>query len=1143
MKILFWVPPWATQGDPIFYRNCLKKHLIPQANLLISVGVQIDFVLPELLRGEYGGLDKSIKVIELSIRDQIEIFGGVTDKSLEFYLEGVKNLSLENIATLAKKLSSSYDVIMLWESPVPFLEAIFPDALVVHQMPGSFSRPPYPHTVTFDPLGLYRHGSLYLNATNIKSTLRVADRSMVHDFTSSVRSVINSVQPFERRQLDPNNQFRKLALLPLQVTGHYAFLADSGYASQAEFLLDVLASTPEDVGVVVTQYITPNVRDTVLTSEVLGVLKSRWPNFIFNERFDQTPSVSQYLIPLVDEIITSSSSIGLQALAWPRAVSVRGNSFLIPYASKQPDLSCSHVSDENINTLSFMLASNQPIASAVVDDKKFLLGLIEEMLGRKRAGMTGTDLMPSFSEIDSNYSARLLTSFNVDKVGLDLKRGKNHWHSRRTEIGKFQLKLQDNEIKAITFDIFDTLLKRPTEHPADVYKFLEQQALEITNGEAQDFARVRLNAELETRANSTCGEITLMEIYCNIQKHYGFGENDIESLMSLEIEFETRLVQPRSLGQKYWKIAEASGKPIHIISDMYLPLDVIKLMLEKTGYSGYGYIFLSSEHRVRKKDGLLFDTVLSTLKLSGNEILHIGDNKVADIEQAETRKFKTFRIFRSIDRMRANIFFQKIYPPRSGAGEKSRSILAGLTAHALFDAPSGEMEKNSHFQGDPQRLGYAGLGPMLSGYVLWLGRQAKRDGISRLFFLSREGWLLQQMYEALHANMANTIPSTYLYASRRAIRVASLKTKGDVLSLAGQPFKSGVEVGVLIQNRFGISISQINSLSWANCGYSGPNEKLQSNSDGRTKFSKLCLNVVDSILKAAETERTGYLAYLNKLNFCNEKLPAVVDIGWQANMQGALGNLLGRSLDGYYYATLQGAEFWKRSGHNISAYAGDMVASNHPSAAISNRHLLEYLVCHTEASLVRVEMNGEAINPVFRVEEMAGTRRLLIEQVHAGALQFSRDLFSALGKLATQVWIDPFLGERTFASFVNNPHSIDVRFLLGHHFEDALGGVEKQFIIHPRPQNAVGASIWKIGAEVFYKEQSANFLTKTNNRKSMQQSFFNVEAYRILLKKIEERLVRIFTNPQKLAKYQRDRNAFFRDSRIYLIKSWYKWQP
>jgi HAD superfamily hydrolase (TIGR01549 family) len=1142
MKVLFWIPPWASHGDPLFYRNCLRKHLIPQANLLASAGADVQFVLPEILRVESGLLNQSIRVIDLSIKDQFVVFGGLSDKSVEFYQNSETDTCRKAVLGLETRLSSSYDVIMLWETPVPFLEKMFPDALIIHQMPGAFSRPPYPHTVTFDPVGLYRRGSMYLHALDIKRTARPKEQAMVRDFVSKVRSTINSIQPFERKNLDPKQRFQQLALLPLQVSAHYAFLSDSGYESQANFLVDVLTSIGQDTGVVVTQYITPFVKDTIISPDVLAVLKSHWPNLIFDKRFDQITGISQYLIPLVDEVITSSSSIGVQALAWSRKVSVRGHTFLSPYASPVHDLGDPSFQNSNENTLSFLLGRNQPLAKEVVENKTFILNLIEEMLGRKRAGLTGLDLMPSFVEIDANYPHHVLESFNIGRAARELEQGNSPWNARHAEINKFQRRVQDTEIKIITFDIFDTLLKRPTEVPADTYKFLERRAMEVTRGAAEDFARVRLNAELETRAKSTRGEITLQEIYAAVQRHYGFEDQEIEALICEEIKLEIQIVKPRPLGQKFWRIALESGKPIHVISDMYLSIDTIQKMLTKAGYTEYDHLFLSSEHGVRKKEGLLFDVVLNELKMPGHAILHVGDNKVADIEQAEARGLKTFRLLRSVDRMRGNVLFQAIYSPKSGAGEKSRSIIAGLTAHRLFDAPSGATEKISHFQGDPYRLGYAALGPMLSGYMLWLGHQAKRDGISRLFFLSREGWLLQQIYEVLNANTKDAVPSTYLYASRRATRVASLKTRGDVMGLAGQPFESGVQVDVLMRDRFGISIDQITPSAWEVCGYTGPNEKLHSSPEGRAKFSALCLHVVDNILESAEIERAGYMAYLNKLNLCEEERPAIVDIGWQANMQGALGKLLGRSLDGYYYATLQGAEFWKSKGHRIWAYAGDMVASNHPSAAVSNRHLLEYLVCHVESSLIRVEQIGEFIRPVFREEAALGTRRLLIENVHAGAIEFSRDLCMQLGELASQVWIDPFLGERVFASFAENPHSIDVQLLLSHHFEDALGGVKKKFIVHPNGKLAMAGSIWKAGARVFHEEQNANkdSIIDVANKKNSIVFLRKVDF--VSVRKFEEKIIKIFSNSKKLAKYKRDREAFFRDSRNYFLRTWYKWQ-
>ena len=1144
MKILFWIPPWASHGDPVFFRNSLKKHLVPQANILSSNGWAVDFVLPEFLSSERISLENGINIISFSVTDQIAAFGNIFDPSVDFYLNGKEAANDKVILYLSSRLKDRYDIILLWETPVPFLEIMYPDALIVHQMPGVFSRAPYPHTVAFDPIGLYKHGSIYQHYDEIHTLdFKAEDLDPIKDFISCVRDAINTLQPFKKSSLNERGRFERLVLVPLQVSAHYTFQADTRYQNQLDFLLDVLNKVGPEIGVVVTQYVTPRVSDTVINKDVLPVLQKSYPNLIYREEFDRVSSVSQYLLPLVDEVITCSSSIGLQALAWPRKLTVLGDTFLQPLATPVANTESHDEFERALKILSFLLNHNQPLASSIVSDRDFLTNLLLEMLRRKRAGVKGLGLMPAFSEIDPTYSKKLLGAFTIDRAERDLARSGERWAARQAELAKFRRSVTDPEVAALTFDVFDTLIKRPTEVPADVYKFLERGALEITHGVAEDFARIRLNAEVNTRELSEKSEITLDEIYSSIQAYYDFSEQTTKALLQAEIEMEVGLIQPRPFGQRCWEIAASTNKPIYLISDMYLSAEVIERMLRKAGYQGYKKLFLSSDYLVRKKEGGLFDAALKEIKLPPSQILHIGDNKVADVEQAQARGIKTFRLLRAVDRMRGNDHYKLIYPPRAGSGERARSAIAGLTAHALFDTPAGEHEKNSHFHGNPHHLGYAGLGPLLTGFMLWLGRQAQRDGITRLFFLSREGWILKQVYDALHVNDNSAVPSTYLYASRRATRVASLRSHGDVLSLSGQPFRAGVTVGELLQNRFGLAESNIDPLIWADSGFSGWLDKLESDSAVRVKFSRLCGRLLGQILEVAGRERECYLAYLERIGFTQCDKPGVVDIGWRGNIQGALSELIGRPIHGYYYATLQGAEIWKAKGNKLWAYMGDLLAANHPSVVVANRRLLEYLTCHVESSLIRIEYYGD-LTPVFRSEENHGTRRQLIEEVHQGCIQFSRDFVRDYGKLCRQIWIDPFLGERVLASFITNPSKADAGLLLGHHFEDATGGVTPQYIIHPQANRAERDSIWKVGAIAAHtdKKVQVSNIKSPLQLKALQS---NIETGKrspsAAMRKIEDFVFHLMVGGRKYEKYRRDRNSFFEDSHSNLLKLWYHW--
>ena len=59
-----------------------------------------------------------------------------------------------------------------------------------------------------------------------------------------------------------------------------------------------------------------------------------------------------------------------------------------------------------------------------------------------------------------------------------------------------------------------------------------------------------------------------------------------------EIELELRFCKIRDVGKELYTFAYAVGKKIIITSDMYLPMDVIKKILENNGYKDHVKIYL-----------------------------------------------------------------------------------------------------------------------------------------------------------------------------------------------------------------------------------------------------------------------------------------------------------------------------------------------------------------------------------------------------------------------------------------------------------------------------------------------------------------------------------------------------------------------
>ncbi|HFV5160422.1 TPA: HAD-IA family hydrolase, partial [Escherichia coli] len=642
-------------------------------------------------------------------------------------------------------------------------------------------------------------------------------------------------------------------------------------------------------------------------------------------------------------------------------------------------------------------------------------------------------------------------------------------------------------------------------------------------------------------------EVTLDEIYDKIKEFYKLDRETINNMKWAEVEYETKIIKPRPAGKKLWDIAKKTGKPIYIISDMYLPKDAILNILKINGYDGFEKVYISNEYGVSKKEGGLFDLVINESGVSPNNILHIGDNNISDNKEPKARGIKTYRLIRSIDRLRSSEVYSKIYPEKIGNNELSRSLLAGLTAQKIFDSEIDPGAKKSHFYGDPVNLGYAGIGPFVSAFMLWLGRKAKQDNISHLYFLSREGWLLKQVYDVIHKDDKDVPSTTYLYASRRATRVASLRTLSDVISLSSHPYQGNITVGTLLEDRFGINVTKITQEQWEEAGFIGPEDKLTTDIVERKKLLNLCTIISDIILTHAKNERKSYLNYVNSTGLSTEKKPAIVDIGWRANMQGALSSLINKPLDGYYYATLQGTEIWFDKGLKCNGFMGDLLSANHPSYVVQNRPLIEYLICHTEPSLITIS-DDDGFKPIFRPESSIGHRRILLELVHQGAIQFATDMMNNFRDSIDQIWIDPFLAERTLSSFLQTPDFTDAQLFIGHTFEDALAGVKRKYIISPTDKDFSKDSVWRQGAAVLYSKKAvANKSSKPSPQlKESVKTPTNITSKETIKynwkRAVEAKIIKSLVSQKKFLKYKNNRDGFFKDSKYKIIKKMASWK-
>lgn len=157
------------------------------------------------------------------------------------------------------------------------------------------------------------------------------------------------------------------------------------------------------------------------------------------------------------------------------------------------------------------------------------------------------------------------------------------------------------------------------------------------------------------------------------------------------------------------------GWQIAFISDMYLSSAFLTEILQREGcYEPGDKVYVSCEHNARKDTGTLYDLVRQELQPDTWE--HYGDNKQSDVRMAEQK---------------------------------------GIVAH--------------HVEMACRDLAARFVAPAYVPYVLWLLSEARKQQIERLYFISRDGYILQQIAEALpHEG----IELHYFFASRKALQLA-----------------------------------------------------------------------------------------------------------------------------------------------------------------------------------------------------------------------------------------------------------------------------------------------------------------------------------------------------------------------------------
>ncbi|EOX3451894.1 HAD-IA family hydrolase [Vibrio cholerae] len=1108
MNILFYLEPNIELANPIFRLGALKnqcKTIASQCKK--NLNANIDIIVGDANKAYEVEFSNLLNYATIHYVDSCKFsvisrnLFKLIDESYKGILEKSDKNNLRNLIFSDFREDYTPDIVITWESSNNWLKEFYPDSFFIDLMPGFLSRAPYPELLSIDFKGFFKD-SILNDFQDIKNYRpKPQEQKLVSELRNKIKyDFLGQYNPFPRNKLDPEGKFKKLILLPLQVSGYFSFDSSSPYGNSLDFVVDVLNNVSSDIGVVVTQYVTPNTKDIVITDNVKRYFSEKYENFIFYDEFNEVDGISQYLLESVDGVATVSSSIGMQAMLFSKPVFVFGDSHLNFISSGSSKQEIEEALDKkyhnNDNILAYILSHMHILSfnAQITDD--WYSCIISRYYDNWLKGSEGHNLYVSFFEIFDDYFERFSKSIRpevairkISQSNLDAK-VKQQAENR----SKLFEKISDRSIKIVSFDIFDTLLERPFAKPADVFKLMNSEVEKLTGGVIKNFAEVRINAERALRTELTesnklvyniehdsskqpdlIQEIHLIDIYDRISSDLDLEKECLYEIMDMEVQYEIQLLRPRKIGEELYRYAVSCNKRIIITSDMYLPLSVINEILLKNGFKEHHKLYLSSDIGLRKHEGELFDYVVDNLGCHPSEILHIGDNTHGDIKMAKERGINTLYLERAFVRLSRNSKFKGIYWDSRGKSSFSEGTLAGLISNKLFSNVTQTYWGDTHFNGSTFNLGYSATGPMFFSFTKWLIEESIKNGIQDLYFLARDGWILKHVYDKVSEYYDNAPKSHYIYASRRSARVCLITGVNDIIALANTSFFGGT-LKDLLENKFGIDYELIGD-SFIECGFNSIYDKIDSQEAKDKALSLLLLNK-DIVLRVADLEKSAYQKYLNE-NGLNSKSKnaAIVDIGYAGSMQEAIKTLSGCStLHGYYFMTFDSAYPLKEKGFEMSLFAGSYVnPSRNTHPLLENGLAYEVLFSNNEGSFEKIVFDSNKLKIIKKEVSQEGAKFAFLQSMWSGVDSFVTDYLDCYGPYLKQIHLSSDDSIAVIADFFKSPGGRDCEIFESVTFDDAFSGAKLRYLIPPRTfsnlklEQLIKMTVWRKGTEVFFR--------------------------------------------------------------------------
>lgn len=558
-----------------------------------------------------------------------------------------------------------------------------------------------------------------------------------------------------------------------------------------------------------------------------------------------------------------------------------------------------------------------------------------------------------------------------------------------------RLKKTIDTVDVVSFDIFDTAMTRLTELPTDVF-FLLAHAANLPDPHAFRDARVLAEARAREIAwqERQAYEITLADIYDQLRHQPAVLGIDPDALREAERRLELRLCRPHPVISEAYDYALGRGKTVGFLSDMYLDADLLADMTAKCGYDGHSFFWVSSEVGATKAQGGLYTLALRRLRVPAKRVLHVGDNRHSDVDQARGQGLHAFFIPKCADLL-----------PETPLGRRLHTAgiqrpLPGSSVHpALPCLWRGVAARNGvRHQNFWHDIGHGHVGALYLGFGLWLAREARKAGVEHLYFLARDGHIMLTVHELLRQHHVVQVPGSYLHASRRAFNVPALTAMDENACDFLVSGTSRITVRDFLE-RIGLNVDEARDVL-EGVGFPGPDHIVDTGED-YSRLRALFRELAPRILAVAERERGLVRDYFAAQGLFEKQRIGLVDIGWHGSLQDSFCRLLSLfghepEVHGFYLGTYQAAQGRIERGARQQAYLFQTgLPEDLLQVVLRSVELFEWFFCAPHGSVLGFQQGNNGIEPVFEPADLESERLRTATAMQEGALSFVRDVLDA----------------------------------------------------------------------------------------------------------------------------------------------------